>query len=211
MTDIKISGHIATFKDAFRENKFFFLCLTLIVAGMLAGSLAVNLLSGEYLNFIKDWFLSFFKFRSTAGFSRVFFNIFLSGTVYFVLVLLSSLGLTGVITLPLVVFFRGFGTCLLAGFLYREYSLTGIAFADLILLPGVLATDFLLIYICAEAVSVSFSFLDILKDVSSRGIMVRPLMLKFLRKFLIVMLLFCIFSLIEALFSVNFTHYFSFN
>ena len=78
MTDIKISGHIATFKDAFRENKFFFLCLTLIVAGMLAGSLAVNLLSGEYLNFIKDWFLSFFKFRSTAGFSRVFFNIFLS-------------------------------------------------------------------------------------------------------------------------------------
>lgn len=211
MTDIKISGHIATFKDAFRENKFFFLCLTLIVAGMLAGSLAVNLLSGEYLNFIKDWFLSFFKFRSTAGFSKVFFNIFLSGTVYFVLVLLSSLGLTGVITLPLVVFFRGFGTCLLAGFLYREYSLTGIAFADLILLPGVLATDFLLIYICAEAVSVSFSFLDILKDVSSRGIMVRPLMLKFLRKFLIVMLLFCIFSLIEALFSVNFTHYFSFN
>lgn len=211
MTDIKISGHIATFKDAFRENKFFFLCLTLIVAGMLAGSLAVNLLSGEYLNFIKDWFLSFFKFRSTAGFSRVFFNIFLSGTVYFVLVLLSSLGLTGVITLPVVVFFRGFGTCLLAGFLYREYSLTGIAFADLILLPGVLATDFLLIYICAEAVSVSFSFLDILKDVSSRGIMVRPLMLKFLRKFLIVMLLFCIFSLIEALFSVNFTHYFSFN
>ena len=211
MTDIKISGHIATFKDAFRENKFFFLCLTLIVAGMLAGSLAVNLLSGEYLNFIKDWFLSFFKFRSTAGFSKVFFNIFLSGTVYFVLVLLSSLGLTGVITLPIVVFFRGFGTCLLAGFLYREYSLTGIAFADLILLPGVLATDFLLIYICAEAVSVSFSFLDILKDVSSRGIMVRPLMLKFLRKFLIVMLLFCIFSLIEALFSVNFTHYFSFN
>ena len=211
MTDIKISGHIATFKDAFRENKFFFLCLTLIVAGMLAGSLAVNLLSGEYLNFIKDWFLSFFKFRSTAGFSRVFFNIFLSGTVYFVLVLLSSLGLTGVITLPLVVFFRGFGTCLLAGFLYREYSLTGIAFADLILLPGVLATDFLLIYICAEAVSVSFSFLDILKDVSSRGIMVRPLMLKCLRKFLMVMLLFCIFSLIEALFSVNFTHYFSFN
>ena len=211
MTDIKISGHIATFKDAFRENKFFFLCLTLIVAGMLAGSLAVNLLSGEYLIFIKDWFLSFFKFRSTAGFSRVFFNIFLSGTVYFVLVLLSSLGLTGVITLPVIVFFRGFGTCLLAGFLYREYSLTGIAFADLILLPGVLATDFLLIYICAEAVSVSFSFLDILKDVSSRGIMVRPLMLKFLRKFLIVMLLFCIFSLIEALFSVNFTHYFSFN
>lgn len=211
MTDIKISGHIATFKDAFRENKFFFLCLTLIVAGMLAGSLAVNLLSGEYLNFIEDWFLSFFKFRSTAGFSRVFFNIFLSGTVYFVLVLLSSLGLTGVITLPVIVFFRGFGTCLLAGFLYREYSLTGIAFADLILLPGVLATDFLLIYICAEAVSVSFSFLDILKDVSSRGIMVRPLMLKFLRKFLIVMLLFCIFSLIEALFSVNFTHYFSFN
>lgn len=211
MTDIKISGHIATFKDAFRENKFFFLCLTLIVAGMLAGSLAVNLLSGEYLIFIKDWFLSFFKFRSTAGFSRVFFNIFLSGTLYFVLVLLSSLGLTGVITLPIVVFFRGFGTCLLAGFLYREYSLTGIAFADLILLPGVLATDFLLIYICAEAVSVSFSFLDILKDVSSRGIMVRPLMLKFLRKFLIVMLLFCIFSLIEALFSVNFTHYFSFN
>lgn len=211
MTDIKISGHIATFKDAFRENKFFFLCLTLIVAGMLAGSLAVNLLSGEYLIFIKDWFLSFFKFRSTAGFSRVFFNIFLSGTVYFVLVLLSSLGLTGVITLPIVVFFRGFGTCLLAGFLYREYSLTGIAFADLILLPGVLATDFLFIYICAEAVSVSFSFLDILKDVSSRGIMVRPLMLKFLRKFLIVMLLFCIFSLIEALFSVNFTHYFSFN
>lgn len=211
MTDIKISGHIATFKDAFRENKFFFLCLTLIVAGMLAGSFAVNLLSGEYLNFIEDWFLSFFKFRSTAGFSRVFFNIFLSGTVYFVLVLLSSLGLTGVITLPVIVFFRGFGTCLLAGFLYREYSLTGIAFADLILLPGVLATDFLLIYICAEAVSVSFSFLDILKDVSSRGIMVRPLMLKFLRKFLIVMLLFCIFSLIEALFSVNFTHYFSFN
>ena len=211
MTDIKISGHIATFKDAFRENKFFFLCLTLIVAGMLAGSLAVNLLSGEYLIFIKDWFLSFFKFRSTAGFSRVFFNIFLSGTVYFVLVLLSSLGLTGVITLPLVVFFRGFGTCLLAGFLYREYSLTGIAFADLILLPGVLATDFLLIYICAEAVSVSFSFLDILKDVSSRGIMVRPLMLKFLRKFLIIMLIFALLSTVEAIFSVSFTHYFSFN
>ena len=211
MTDIKITGHIKSFKEAFLENKFFFLCLTLLVAGMLLGALAVNFLNDDYFLFIKDWFLSFFKFRSAASFTKVFFNIFLSSTVYFVVVLLSSLGLTGIITLPIVVFIRGFSYCLLAGFLYKEYSLTGIAFADLILLPGVVSTSFLLIYICSEAISVSFSFLDILKDVSSRGIMVRPLMLKFLRKFLIIMLIFALLSTVEAIFSVSFTHYFSFN
>lgn len=211
MTDIKITGHIKSFKASFLENKFFFLCLIILTAGMLVGALSVNFLNEKYSRFIEEWFLSFFKFRSTAGFSKVFFNIFLSGIAYFLIVLLSSLGLTGVITLPIVVFFRGFSSCLLSGFLYREYSLTGIAFADLILLPSVISTSFLLIYISAEAVSVSFSFLDILKDVSSRGITVRPLMLKFLRKFLIILLIFIVFSTIEAIFSVSFTHYFSFN
>lgn len=193
-----------------KESKYYIFLLFLLIVGMLFGAISINFLGDGFINAVDDWFKSYVSFRTQKGFIEIFFSSFLSSTLYVMVIVLSSFGIGGIGLLPLLVFFRGFGTCSVSGLLYRNFSLQGIAFANLILLPFFIAVDFILLYICNEALNVSFRFLDILKDVSTRGSTIRPQCLLLFKKTLISVMFIVFVSLIEAIFSISFVKYFIF-
>lgn len=201
---------ITRFVEVIKSHKFFLFLLLSLLIGILSGALAVKGLGEPFDKLLDDWFRSFIAFRSSAGFWRIFFNCFLTGFIFVTIISLSAFGVSGVIIMPLLIFFRGFGTCILAGILYRNYSLQGIAFADLILLPPCIAADFILLYLSSESMELSKLFCDCLRDVSARGIVLRPNCIVFLKKILWCVISFILASLAEAAFTACFIKYFNF-
>lgn len=192
------------------EHKFYFILLFFLVFGMFIGALSVRLLDGEYDLFIKQWFGSFIGFRTSFGFWKILFNSFLTSLVYLIIVSVSGFGVGGMVILPLLVFFKGFGTCLLSGVLYRDYSLQGIAFADLILLPSALAANLLLLYLCESAMEVSKRFYNCINDSNYINHLLKAECLSYFKKLLYVLFAFVVISVVESAFNSCFIGYFNF-
>lgn len=201
------------FSSRFKEigkHKYFLILLCFLLVGMLFGSFSARGFDGVFQTVIDKWFDSFISYKKTAGFIDIFFKSFLSGITYFVIIAVFSFGVSGTAVLPLIQFLRGFGTCILAGILYKNYSLSGIAFADLILLPPCIAADFTLLFSSEKGMELSVLFLGGLKDVSVRGVVIKPEALVFLKRVLLCMLAYIGISLAEATFTTCFIKYFNF-
>lgn len=197
--------------NSLRESKFFIICLAVLLLGMFTGAVSVNLLSDSSSGIIESLFKAFLDFRTDSSFLRIFLSAFVSGMIYVFVICLSSFGVCGFPIIPFLLFVRGVGSCAVAGVLYRDYSLQGIAFANLILLPSALITDFILLYLSNEGFKLSSKFYGIIKDVSARGIEIRPECIRMLRVTLISILCISAASLIEAAFSVSFIKFFNFS
>lgn len=202
-----------TFNDTLQtvlDNKYYLISFFILICGLLFGSLSVNSLGDGYLSAVETYFASFIEFRTSAGFLKIFFSCFLTVFSYLLVIILSSLGVIGIPIIPLTVFFRGFGSAVISGILYREYSLQGIAFANLILLPAAVVTDFIIVYIAGKCLELSCKFMSLLKDFSSRGIVIKADCAYVFKKSLLCVLISIIVSAVEAVFSAGFIKYFNF-
>ncbi len=196
--------------ERIKEFKYFLILLGVMLSGMLFGVLGAKGISAQFDAVIEKWFESFLSFRQTAGFGHLFFNLFLSGLIYYCLISFSSLGMSGLVIIPIIMFARGLGVSLISGILYRSYSLVGIAFADLILLPFFIANCFLMLYLSAEGMELSSLFCASVKDVSAKGTVLKPKILLLLKKILLCLLCSAAVSLVEATFTACFIKYFNF-
>ena len=194
-----------------KDHSAFLVLFLFMLIGMLCGSLSVHELHEPYLQFTEKWFDSFLNDKINSSFFDLFFDSFLSSVLYIVLIVVSSLGISGIPILPLTIFFRGFCTCAIFGLLYREYSLQGIAFADLLLLPSYLCFNFLLVLISGDALKLSFDFLQIVKMNGSESIALKVSLVSFLRKILYSAIAVTVINAAEAIFTVCFIKYFNFN
>ena len=204
------------FKDnrlfySLKESKFFILSAIVLIFGMLIGAMSVTALSDGVSIDLSLYIKAYLAYRSDASFSKMFLTSFVSGIVYILVICLSSFGVCGFPIIPLLLFFKGAVGCAVAGMLYREYSLQGIAFANLILLPSVLVTDFILVYLSNEGLSLSRVFYGLLRDVSARGIEIRPECVRMLRITLIAVVCIAVSAVIESAFSACFIKYFNFS
>lgn len=202
----KLNGYF----EAVKSQKFFLILLFFLILGMLCGAVSVKLLPQDAEAFLIKWFRSFVSVRETSGFMGNFFNSFLKGILCFAVIFAASFGVGGLAVLPLLQLLRGVGTCALAGLLYRTYSLEGIAFADLILLPSAVIIDFSLLLCSAKGLELSKSFLDGIKAVSTAGLSLRPMCLSFLKSSVKSVLFYMLASVLEAAFAACFIRYFKF-
>lgn len=202
----KIAGIIEQLKD----NKFYIILLVFLIFGMLIGSLTINEIGEPFLNLINEWFKSFVNFRSTAGFIKIFFNVFLTSLTYIFLIGVSAFGIGGLPIIPLIIFLRGYGTISISSILYCKYSLQGIAFADLILLPSCIALDFIILYFSSVSFKTSYDFLRAIKYNDDSHAELRLSCVKLLHKALFCLIAIIIASLIEAAFTACFIDYFNF-
>lgn len=196
--------------ENFKQSKFLIISTCILIFGMLFGALSIVLLKDGLLKFVNDCFYEYLSFRSNAKFFKIFFASFCSGIFYIFVITISSFGLSGFAVTPLLLFLRGFSTCALTGILYKNFSLQGIAFSNLILLPSSLCVDFILIFLSNDAFQLSAKFASIFKDVSFKGIDVKPTCTKLLRSCLICVVALSFASCIEAVFSAGFIKYFNF-
>lgn len=202
----KLGLHIENIK----KYKFFLVLLIFLIFGMLFGAFAARGTNELSDKLIENWFNSFINFRKTSDFTSLFFNLYLSSFIFLILIGLSSFGISGVVVLPILILIKGFGTCLISGILYRDFSLSGIAFADLMLLPFNVTNCFLAVFLSGKGMKLSAEFIKTINDVSAKGILLKPEVLIFLKKLLLCVLCSAVVSLAEAVFTICFIKYFNF-
>lgn len=202
----KLNGYFETIKS----QKYFLILLFFLISGMLCGAVSVKFLPQDTEKFLINWFKSFVSAKESSGFLGNFFSSFIKGMLCFTVILVASFGVGGLAVIPLVQLVRGIGVCALAGLLYRAYSLEGIAFADLILLPSAVIIDFSLLLCSAKGLELSKKFFDCIKDVSNAGLSLRPMCLSFLKSSVKCVLLYMLASVLEAAFAACFIRYFKF-
>ena len=109
-----------------------FICL---IAGMIVGSVSAGCINFETLDRLNSVFLTDFKQRISQSGAEVFVS---SLSLYFIFALileLSAFAVWGIISVPLLLVFKGIGMGLSGGYLYLVYGLKGIAFYILIWCP----------------------------------------------------------------------------
>ena len=190
-------------------NKHFIIMLLCIVSGMLCGAVSVNCFSGDNAVLVDEWFNSFVSNRIQSGLWPIFLKAFLSCFAYIIAFCISAFGLSGIPICPLLLFFRGFGSCMLAGLLYKNFSLQGIAFANLVLMPSCVAIDFILVYFSSKSIKLSVSFLSVFRGSVVNAEELRISSLGLLKRCCICVLFSAVAALIEAIFTVCFSVYFS--
>ncbi len=191
-------------------NKFFIFSSVLLLLGILAGTLSVGYINGGYEDMVLRTFDSFISLRQESNFLELFFISFFKEFCIISVVLFSSFGVIGIPVVPLMLVFRGFTSGVLSGVLYRYYSLHGIAFSNLILLPSDLICFFAIIYLSSKCFELSLKFFSLLRDVSSKGVVLRPSCVIAARKFLLCVVAVVVSALVQAILTVGFIRFFNF-
>lgn len=194
----------------FSDNKFFLIAVLILLFGKLIGSVLISKVDKETLAVFEGIVSNFIRTRVDAGFIKLFFKCFLSCICYCLIILFSSFGVVGIPTVPIVLLFRGVGSAVISGILYRNHSLYGIAYSNLILLPPGLIADFTLAFLASKCFELSLKFASLLKDASVNGSTLRPKCVQCFRSGLISMIALTVASLVEAALTVCFIRFFHF-
>lgn len=134
---------------SFSQNKFLIVFTILYAFGILLGVFLLKRNSAVFA-LAKASFSSFKLVRTTENFWNIFLSAVMSFLPTVLALFLSGTSVVGVALSPVIVCYCGFSYGITAGFLYTNYSLQGIAYNSLILLP---CTFFALIgyFICAKS------------------------------------------------------------
>lgn len=119
-----------------QQGKLIFFIFTMM-AGLVFGSLTVNNLGKTTLDSLDLLFATNFPERLKSGIAGAFFAEFASDFIFIFAAVFFSLSFFGVVFLPLLSFFKGFGAGVSAAYLISGYGLKGALFYFLIILPGV--------------------------------------------------------------------------
>ena len=195
--------------DTIKDNRCFLISLLVLIIGMLFGAVYVGR-AYEMGGYFETEFIKYLEVRTSSSFINLFFKFYFNGLVFLVIMLFSSIGMPGIAFVPAVLFFKGFGTASFLGLLYRNYRLTGLAFANLVVVPPFVCFGFLMCVFAAKCLPLSLGFIKVLKTESYKPFDLRLQLIKTLRTFLFCVLFLILSALLEALLSIGFLRFFEF-
>ena len=120
----------------FRRYGIITFFVTILFIGIALGSVYARNSEKEFLNSLDFLFTTNLDARLTQNFAGTFCACFASDFIFLISVYLLGLAPWGILFLPVIIMFKGFGTGLTAGYLFITDSLMGVGFYLLILLPG---------------------------------------------------------------------------
>ena len=136
------------------KNHLIILLTFMFITGVAAGSITI----GKSQNVLKlsEYFLNtYVSQRTGVSFFSVLFSSFFTSLLTVLFVFVSGASMLGVITVPIWVMLRGFLYGAVSSFLYSEYSVKGIAFNAVMVIPA--AVVFVISFLLAAKESVKFS------------------------------------------------------
>ena len=201
---------VSKFIQCFAEHKYYLILFSFLLTGMLIGAILVQFINEPFSNAVNEWVMSFLDIRMTGSYGKLFFSCYLSAFLCVVVICLSAFGIIGLPLMPVMVFVRGLGTCLLAGVLYSEFSLQGIMYANLVLLPFCIIFDFMLLYLSSASMELSRQFLSVLLIGSDKLKTLKTKGIKLLRRAVSVCVVLIPTSLLDATFNVLLIKYIDF-
>ena len=112
----------------------------------------INTITDEDLKKLNFLFITNFKERNFQSNYMIFASSFSSIFLFTILIILTSLSIMGSIFIPIIIFFRGKGLGITAGYLYALYGIKGIGYHLLILLPGIFISSLAIIIISVRGI-----------------------------------------------------------
>lgn len=188
--------------DVLKEGYPFFIVFAVYVLGIFLGVLFFKK-SDVLETAAKEMFEVFVSKRTDRAFFSVFFTAFLSWLPFLCGVFICGISIFGMAVLPLVISFKGFLYGLLTAYLYSAFSISGIIYALVIIIPSTLIGAFLLFFAAKSA----FIFSVLLcKQVmpEPRANNLFPKLVKYCKQFAFLITLTAFSALIEALLYVSF-------
>ena len=189
--------------DVLKEGYPFFIMFAVYVLGIF---LAVIFFKKSELleTFAKEMFESFVGKRTDKTFFSVFFTAFLGWLPFLSAVFICGISIFGTAVLPLVISLKGFLYGLLTAYLYNAFSINGVVFSLVIIIPSTLIGAFLLFFGAKSAFM--FSLL-LAKQVmpEPRANNLFPKLVKYCKQFAFLITLTAFSALVDAVLSVAFS------
>ena len=142
--------------DFIAKNNILVLLVVMLITGIACGTFAVGRF--ETLKIYSENYLSeFIEGRTDASFISIAFDSFMTSMLMLMAVFASGTSMLGVILVPVLSVLRGLLYGCVAAMLYAEYSLRGIAFNAVMIIPS--AIIFIISLLLASRESVKFSLI----------------------------------------------------
>lgn len=189
-----------------RDVKGMILTLALFAFGMIVGA---GLLKSESSDFIRDFVSVFDAYTEARGSQKIYTVFFHSLVVNFLFLVsafgfgLSCIGLPVTVLLPVI---KGLGLGIVSGYLFSHFAMSGIGYYLLTILPGAVLTNSALLLACNGS---SLMSMDILATVTSRKTPDGGMIRNYLKKYLILLIVTLIGSVVDAVLTRSFSYLFS--
>lgn len=190
----------------FKNNSVFLIISGIFVFGLLIGSFSISVCENNDFYGLSGYFSDYINFLKGCGYSDIFFSsLFMFSLLILINYILGLCVVGNFINLFIFLFFS-FGVGCISGFLYKSFSINGIGFFALALLPGLFL--FCINYILSLKRSFCFSkeLFKLCKKGSNIAIDFKSYSLKFLVHFILVI----INSLVYSFFTNTFVTMFEF-
>lgn len=196
------------FVDVISKNNIVIIMAFFYALGILFGVLWLKN-SQSISKIAEQTFSDYLTVRAGKGMFSVFAASFAGSLPTALLLFLCGTSIVGIVLTPLAVCYRGFEYGILSGFLYITYSLQGIAFNSLILIPCTILAVFGYIVSGREALKFSLKLAKISLPKGQAANLYGDFK-TYCKIFLLILLLFVLSALLDAIMSVSFLKFFSF-
>ncbi len=157
MTKTVVLKDYITFRGILKSNlKFIVICLGFIIS-LIAGTFAISVCNDDNYFGLSSYFSEYLGFLNNCGFLEVFLNSLYAFSVLILINMVLGLCVIGAFFNWFVLFILGFGIGSVSGYIFSVYSLKGLCFFLLIILPGLFL--FSLDYILSFQDSFDFSLM----------------------------------------------------
>jgi hypothetical protein len=201
--------HFPDFKYLLRRYGAVAFFTAMLIFGLATGTVVSKDFTSDTLSKLDFLFTTNLPQRLTDGAVGAFCAGFASNFLFWLFAVLMGLSLWGIIFLPATVFVKGFGIGVSAGYLFTNYSVSGLVFYLAILLPGIFLFSMGLVYQCASSYNISkklFKILFLKEEYSFKA----PLKI-FFKKSLVYLLCALLASVLDMALWFTFAGLFSFN
>lgn len=195
-------------KDYLGKNKSLLLFSLLFVIGVISGT--ILFINNSFVSSLaKSSFTDYFAVRRNSAFLKIIVSSFFSSVYSFLIAYFCGSSLLGVLAVPILIFVEGGTVGALISYVYYTYSIKGIAYNAIILLPHTVIVLVALLFAAKDSFFFSLKFLKLTLPKN------RPLNLfadfkEYCLKFLIYVLIILIASIVDAVICHNFIVYFEF-
>lgn len=207
MTKTLVFKRHRTAVDLFKGNYIFLIITAIFIFGLLLGSFSISICQNQNYYGLNSYFSDYIVFLKEAAFSEVFLTSFFMFSLIVFLNYILGLCLIGNFISLFISIFISFGIGSISGFLYKSFSVRGIGFFALALLPGLFL--FCINYILSLKRSFCFSkeLFKLCKSENQVLINFKNYSVQFIIHFILCL----ISSLVYSFFSNTFVEMFNFN
>ncbi|MBR7133632.1 MAG: stage II sporulation protein M [Clostridia bacterium] len=189
------------------KNNFLILLTTVFIIGLCIGVFTFG--KYETVSLFSDWYIEdMISERSNDGFLNIVLNSFIGSAMLLLLVFICGSSFMGVLLIPLFVGLKSFLHGSIAAMLYSVYSLKGIAFHAVIILPASIIVTVVLLISAKEAMRFSVLLARVTLP-QSAPINISLEFKGYCVKFLIISVFVLLSAVVDAIISCNFLNSFT--